>query len=222
MPSASSNSRETWLRRMLRGTKRTAIGALFSLILLIPRIRRLRRRVWAWAAIRILTTLVGCGIAWRSGFVEARAGYLFLAVVLLLFAAFLPAQPQVKTLDEKARELGALVALNGGRLMAADGIASCEEVHLFAGAERLLVVNHCDQILRNIPMSAVRNLAALPAGEPSPTPAEGAPWELVVEWDSEARQCARFHFEGFFAEHLARVAETTIENLRRKELPVLR
>jgi hypothetical protein len=106
--------------------------------------------------------------------------------------------------------------------MAAGGTALCEEVHLFASAERVLVVNHRNQVLYDIPMNAVKALSALPAGRPGSNPAEGAPWELVVEWDSESRQRARFHFEGFFAEHLARVAETTIGNLRRKELPVLR
>ena len=33
---------------------------------------------------------------------------------------------------------------------------------------------------------------------------------------------ARFRYDGFFAEHLARVAETTVRNVLRRELPVLR
>ena len=33
---------------------------------------------------------------------------------------------------------------------------------------------------------------------------------------------AHFRYDGVFAEHLARVAENTVRNLLRKELPILR
>ncbi len=221
MPNEIPNPPGPWLRPVLQAAKRAAIGALFFLILQIPRIRRLRRRVWMWTVVRILAAMAGGWLAWRFGFAELKAGYVLCAVALMLFATFVRARPPVKSLDEKAREVGALVTLNGGKFAPANDMGSPEEVHIFAGAERLLVVNHRDQVLSDIPFSAVKRISALAvdaAGSPTP---EGVPWELTVEWNSGTPQAARFLFEGFFAKHLASVGAATLQSLQRKDLTVL-
>jgi len=221
MPNENPNPPDPWPRRSLQAAKRAAIGALFFLILQIPRIRRLRRRVWVWTVVRILAVMAGGWLTWRFGFTELRAGYVLCAVALILFATFVRARPPVKSLDEKAREFGALVTLNGGKFALANDIGSPEEVHIFAGADRLLVVNHRDLVLNEIPLPAVKRISAqavVRAGSPS---AEGVPWELTVTWDAGTPQVARFRFEGFFAEHLAGVGAATLQGLLRKDLTVL-
>ena len=71
-------------------------------------------------------------------------------------------------------------------------------------------------------MVRVRELAA------RPVPAQGGPedeaqtWDLEITWESKDMRTARFRYDGFFAEHLARVAENTVRNVLRKELPVLK
>jgi len=68
----------------------------------------------------------------------------------------------------------------------------------------------------------VRELAVLSvpvSEEPEP---EAQTWDLAITWESKDMRTARFRYDGFFAEHLARVAETTVRNVLRRELPVLR
>jgi hypothetical protein len=41
-------------------------------------------------------------------------------------------------------------------------------------------------------------------------------------WESGEVRTSTFRYEGFFAEHLARVAETTLRGVWKKGLPVLK
>lgn len=193
---------------------RAAVGVLFYLILLIPRVRRLRRRVQLWTAVRVTAGLAGLVLGWLY-FSGRGGGFLAASALLILFGLFVRATPVVKSLEERAGELGALVVLNGG-----SWVPSAREpaypVNIFAGADRLIVEDGAGQPLVEIPLAKIQHCVAQAL-----EPGEGRPWELEIAWDSSNPQTARFHFEGFFAEHLARVAETTIETLRRKELPVL-
>lgn len=197
-------------RRLLRG----AIGVLFYLILLIPRVRRLRRRVRLWTGIRIAAGLAGIvlGAAFLRG---GSAGFLVGALALVLFALLIRSTPVKKSIEDRARDLGALVVLNGGRWISSTGEPACA-ANIFAGTERLIVEDGAGRALVQIPLARIQRCRAQAL-----EPGEGSPWELEIIWDSPSPQTARFHYTGFFAEHLARVAETTIETLRRKELPVL-
>jgi len=194
--------------------KRAAIGVLFFLILLIPRVRRLRRRVQVWTAVRVMAGLTGLGLVWLY-FSGRSAGFLVCAALLILFALLIRATPVVKSLDERARELGALSILNGGIMIPSPGEPPCK-VNIFASTHRLAVESG-DRILLEIPLAKIQSCAARAV-----EPGEGKPWELEITWNSPNLQTTRFHFSGFFAEHLARVAEATIENLRREELTVLK
>jgi len=171
-------------------------------------------------SIRIIAGLAGLGLGWRvyhggSGWPIAGA------TALVLFALLVRARLVETSLDEKARELGALTVLNGGTFTPPVSEA-CPGVHIFAGIERLVVLDGRERRLCEIPMAKVRRCIAQPVAPFGDAIAEGKPWELVVAWESESPLEARFRFQGFFAEHLARVAEQTIQNLRKKELPVLR
>ena len=192
--------------------KRAALGILFFLILLIPRVRRLRRRVWLWTAIRIGSGLAGLALV--GLFLNGRgAAFIAAGILLILFGLLVRATPVQKSLDDRARELGALAVLNGGIL-----ISSSEpprSANIFASTERLTVENG-GRTLLEIPLGSIQRCAARTL-----EPGEGKPWELEITWGSPDRKTARFRFDGFFAEHLARVAETAIENLRRKDLTVL-
>ena len=46
----------------------------------------------------------------------------------------------------------------------------------------------------------------------------GGGWQLLVEFQEAT---AAFHYDGFFAGHLAQIAETILRNHLRKELPVI-
>jgi hypothetical protein len=216
MPESASNRNELGpeLTSGQRAT-RFAVGVLFYLILLIPRVRRLRRRVKLWTAIRIAAGLAGLSLVWlfRSG---GDWTPLAAAVVLIGFAMVFGATPVKKSLDDRARELGALAVLNGGTMAPSPG-AAAQKVTLFAGPDYLTVANNAGVTLLEIPMAQIRSCRAQPS-----EPGEGKPWELGVLWGEGAPQTTRFQFEGFFAEHLARVAETVIENLRLKDLKILK
>jgi hypothetical protein len=68
----------------------------------------------------------------------------------------------------------------------------------------------------------VRDLAVRPVPVSDEPEDETQTWDLEITWESKEMRTARFRFDGVFAEHLARVAETTIRNLLRRELPVLK
>jgi hypothetical protein len=194
--------------------KRAAIGVLFFLILLIPRVRRLRRRVRLWTVIRISSGLAGLALVWL--FYHGRGtGFIVAGILVILLGLLVRATPVQKSLDDRARELGALAVLNGGTITVSPGEPPCS-VNIFASAERLTVESGA-RTVAEIPLGRVQRCAARAL-----EPGEGKLWELEVAWGSPDPQTAKFRFAGFFAEHLARVAETAIENLRRKELTVLK
>jgi hypothetical protein len=195
--------------------KRAAIGVLFFSILLIPRVRRLRRQVQVWTAVRVMAGLTGLGLVWFY-FSGRGAGFLVCAALLILFALLIRATPVVKSLDDRARELGALSILNGGIMISSPGETPVKAT-IFAGTERLTVEDDRGRLFAEIPLAKIQRCAARAL-----EPGEGKPWEFEIVWSSPNLQTTRFHFSGFFAEHLARVAEATIENLRREELTVLK
>ena len=195
--------------------KRSAIAVLFFLILLIPRVRRLRRRVKLWTGIRVASGLSGAALLWTY-YHGNGTGCLAAGAALMLFALLMRATPVKKSVEDRARELGALVVLNAGKWVPSSG-EPARAVNILAGSERLTVEDGSGLALFEIPLAKI-HLAAARALEPG----EGKPWELELTWSAPAPQSAKFHFHGFFAEHLARVAEATIQNLRKPDLPILR
>jgi hypothetical protein len=208
--------------RLWHRLRKAALSVLFAAILVIPAIRRLRRKIWEWSAIRILVALVGCLLGWRykhanGGIVDLVAG-----VALMAFGLLVRAKPEAKSADAQARELDALVVLNGGAFIPAGSERPSRLVSIFVNPNRLFVVDEQAHRVEEIPMVRVRQLVARPVPTESAAEGEAQAWELAITWESTDMRTARFRYDGFFAEHLARVAETTVRNLLRRELPVLK
>ena len=202
--------------------KGAAIALLFSIILVIPRIRRLRRRVWAWTVVRILIFSAGAWCVWLFARPDAKVKWLVLGIVLLAFGILVRSRPELKSVDAVARELGALVVLNGGTFLAPGGAKPIQNVSIFVNPEHLLVLTGGRQQTADIPVAGLRRVRAhcVPSGAGNKS--ENGGWEIEMTWEAGGLYTAHFRYEGFFAEHLARVAQQTIESVWKKGLPVLK
>ena len=185
--------------------RRAALLVLFSLVLLIPKVLALRRRRRWWNALRLTAAVTGAFLfADKAG----SPGQLLFGLWLLLLALFVRPAKQEKSVDEQARGLGALVALNGGRFARAG--EPPRPVRLFLAPERVHVLDLEHQPLLEIPLGSVSSVRA---------EAVAGGWRLLISCEESP---AEFHYEGFFAEHLARIAETTLRSQLHRELPVVR
>ena len=208
--------------RLWRGLRKAALSVLFAAIMVIPGVRRLRRKIWEWSAVRILVASLGCLLGWRYKHANGGIVDLVVGVALMAFGLLVRAKPEAKSIDAQARELDALVVLNGGAFIPAGNERPSRLVSIFVNPDRLFVVNEQGHTLEEIPLVRVRELAARPFPVSDEPEAEAQTWELVITWESKDMRTARFRYDGFFAEHLARVAETTVRNVLRRELPVLK
>ena len=183
------------------------IGALFAFVLLIPKLLRIRRNAQSWMAFRIFLGFAGAALVvlplslWNSWLAAIAGLAMFLAAILLP-----PAKPYTLP-DEKARELGALVVVNGGKYH--PGNATPAAVQLFVGAEQIWALDPHFQPLLVIPAAEISSVNALLRKDR---------WILQVRWLNNA---AEFSYQGIFAEHLARVAQTTLAGMMHSPLPVL-
>jgi hypothetical protein len=187
--------------------RNVAIGALFAVVLLVPKLLRIRRDERSWTAFRILLGIAGAALvilplAFWNSWLAAIAG-----LVMFLTAALLPPAMPDTQIDEKARELGVLVVVNGGKFQPGTGPAS--PVRLFVGADNIWALN-----------SHLRPLLIIPASEISSVHAEEAAdgWVVRVRW---LDRIGEFVYSGIFAEHLARVAESTLRSVMPSALPIL-
>ena len=189
-----------------------AIAVLFVLTRLVSELAHLRRNPRSWVVFRLALGLLGPALVLLPlGFEYA---WLFsIAGVAMFLAAFLlpPAKPDTR-LKDKARELGALIFVNGGSYKPSHGrpIAA----RLFVGADHIWALDAAFRPMLVIPAVEICSVRALPVENG---------WCLRVEWaDSAPRGAARaakFSYRGFFAEHLARVAESTIKSVLRARRP---
>jgi hypothetical protein len=182
------------------------IGTLFAAALLIPKLLQARRNPRSWMAIRILLALAGAGLVLfplgsNDSFLPAVFGLsLFLAAILLP-----PAQPADKD-RALAQQLGALAVVNGGRFkLGVEGESFSSR--LFVGSEHLSVRD-----------SQLVSRLEIPVAEITAAQAEESHgrWFLRVHWSGKT---AVFSYRGFFAEHLARIAESTIAAVPRPAVP---
>lgn len=181
---------------------------LFATVLLIPKILKLRRYPRKWNALRITGGLLGAAIIVLAHLERARFLLTACGIVLVLFALVIAPERRKLSVNERARELGALIALSGGRCRAADG--SLRKTTLLIGQDRLWALDTADlRTLLEFPLGAVGVLRAEGSGEN---------WRLCV---GEEAKPVEFFYRGPFAEHLARVAESTLRSQLRRELPVL-
>ena len=201
------------------GSKKTALAVLFGIILLIPRLRRLRRRVWAWTVVRILSVLLGGTLLLLFARSAGGMKSLLFGMVLTAFGALVRARPQTKSVDDTTRELDALVALNGGALLGVDGTKPIRNVTIFVHTERLVVLTKARERLVEIPIATLRQVQ-VECGSVGPVDKKQTA-DLEITWGTDAGRSARFRYEGTFSEHLARVAQETIVSVSKKRLPVV-
>ena len=196
----SSENLSTRLRNAL-------VGTAFAFVLVIPRLLHLRRNPRSWAAFRTLLGIAGAALVvlplglWNS--------YLLAVVGLCMFitAILLPPAREDTAVEDKATELGALVVVNGGRYQPGNSVAA--PVRLFVAQEQLWAIDAHLQPLVVIPIAEITSAKAEPtAGQ----------WLLQIRW---ADRNAEFAYRGVFAEHLARVAESTVRGVMRPSLPVI-
>jgi hypothetical protein len=186
-----------------------AIGAMFAAVLLIPKLLHIRRNVQSWMAFRIFLGFAGAALVilplslWNSWLAAIAGLAMFLAAILL------PAAQPHTIPDEKARELGALVIVNGGEYQ--PGNAASTLVQLFVGAERIWALDSQFQPLLVIPTAEIISANAIQGQAKSH-------WILQVRWSDNA---AEFSYQGIFAEHLARVAQSTLGSVMHSPLPIL-
>lgn len=184
-----------------------AIGGTFALVLLVPKLLRLRRNKRSWMAFRILLAAAGAALvilpisflnAWLPGIIGL---IMFLAAVLLP-----PARPYT-SIGDKARELGALVVVNGGELQ--HDSAPPVAVRLFVGVDQIRALDRHFQPVLTIPAAEISSVAV---GRTERR------WILRIGCLDHT---AEFSYQGVFAEHLARAAESALRSVMRSPLPVL-
>jgi hypothetical protein len=185
------------------------IGAMFAAVLVIPKILRIRRNAQSWMAVRIFLGFAGAALVilplslWNSWLAAIAGLAMFLAAILLP-----PAEPRTIP-EEKARELGALVVVNGGEYEPGNGAPAF--VQLFVGAERIWALDSQFQPLLVIPAAEIISANAIQAQAKNH-------WILQVHWSDNA---AEFSYQGIFAEHLARVAASSLGSMVHSPLPIL-
>jgi hypothetical protein len=187
--------------------RNAAVGILFALVLLIPRLLHLRRNPRSWRLFCILLGIAGAALVILPLGLGNNYAYALIGMVMFIAAILLPPAKPVMSADDKARELGALVVVNGGQYRSQNSAA--RSVQLFVGAESISVLDSTFQPLLVIPVAAI----TLARAEKS-----GKYWLVRVVWPDHT---AEFSYSGIFAEHLARVAESTLCSMMRPALPVI-
>jgi hypothetical protein len=187
--------------------RNTAVGILFGLVLLIPRILHLRRNPHSWRLFCILLGFAGAALVILPLGLGNNYYYALVGMVLFIAAILLPPAKPVFSADDKARELGALVVVNGGQFQSRNAVAV--SVQLFVGAESISVLDSHFQSLLVIPVAEIKSARAEESSDQ---------WLVRVVWHDHT---AEFSYNGIFAEHLARVAESTLQSVMRPSLPVI-
>jgi hypothetical protein len=172
------------------------IGALFAGVLLVPKVLNLRRDERSWTAFRVLLGIAGAGfvilpLAFWNSWLAAIAG-----LAMFLTAALLPPAIANVTADDKAREFGALVVVNGGKTRMSNGVAV--PVRLLVGTDNIWALD-----------SHLQTRLIVPVAEVSSVYSEELDNGWVVRLRLPEGVC-EFGYRGIFAEHFAKVTENTI------------
>ena len=186
--------------------RKTAIDAGFAVVLLIPKVLSLRRDERSWVIFRLVLGVFGAAlvvlpIGFFGSYFLALAGLAAFIVAILL-----PPPKATSGVDDKARELGALVVVDGGTFQSG---SFAVPVQLFVGSQNVWALEADFHPLLVIP---VTELISAQAEE-----LDGQ-WMLRLRW---ADRSAIFSYSGLFAENLARTAESTVQSVMHPSVPVL-
>jgi hypothetical protein len=184
-----------------------ATGTLYALWQMLPKLLQLRRNKESLLAFRVALGVSGAALVvlplslWE-GWITAIVGLALFSTAILLP----PARPHT-TSDDKARELGALLVVEGGDYQ--PGNAPARTVRLFIGTRNIWALDKLFQPLLVVPAAEMTSLCV--------EQHDGA-WRMRVGWNEHT---AEFCYHGVFAEHLARLAESAIRGVTHAPLPAL-
>jgi len=133
---------------------------------------------------------------------------IFVGALMLLVGLLLNAERSEISIDARAKELGALITVDGGHYV--DAAGNRHRSKLLVGPDRLWALDSALHVLLEIPLMQVRTLVVEPSG---------TGWSFRVD---DEKTKVEFIYEGSFAQHLADVAEATVRSRLNRELPVLR
>ncbi|HXJ95577.1 MAG TPA: hypothetical protein VMT20_22265 [Terriglobia bacterium] len=178
-----------------------------------------------WTLVRALAFVAAAWLVWR--FVHETTGVpsLLCAIGLALFGLLVKARPERKSIDDVARTLNALVVLNGGSWINERDSKAVPDTSIFVVSDRLVVLTAKFLEIAEIPLAGVRevHIHAVSRSPRTNGHAAAEAWQMEINWASaNGARSAAFRFDGFFAEHLARVAEQTVTSVWKKQLPVLK
>ena len=172
------------------------MNALFALAQLMHNLLHLRRNPRSWLVFRAALGFTGAALVvlplslWNSWIAAIVGLAMFTAAILL------PPAKIGTTADRKARELGALFIVNGGKYQ--PGNAPAAAVQIFVGTENIWALDSRFQPLLVIPTSQISSVRAEESA---------GLWNLQIRWLDHT---AEFSYRGIFAELLARRAETSL------------
>lgn len=192
------------LTRIARG----ALWLLFAVLLLVPKLVALRRRPRAWNVARVIFVAIGVALILADVTVRAGTVYAVLGTALALIGLSVKPVRSRQSLDDRARQLGALVVVNGGTCRPPDGVAF--KAHLCAGADRVWLLDPALAVRAEVPLASLAELRVQGAADE---------WKVLLLGAGTTVELA---YAGSFAEHFARVAESTVRSQLRRDLPVLR
>jgi hypothetical protein len=182
------------------------MNALFALAQLAHNLLHLRRNPRSWVVFRVALGFAGAALVilplslWNS-WTAGIAGLAMFTVAILLP----PAKPGTSA-DRIARDLGALVIVNGGKYQ--PGNAPAAAVQIFVGAENIWALDSRFQPLLVIPTSQISSVRAEESA---------GLWNLQIRWLDNT---AEFSYRGIFAELLARRAESSLRAVMPAALPI--
>jgi hypothetical protein len=182
------------------------MNALFALAQLAHNLLHLRRNPRSWVVFRVALGFAGAALVilplslWNS-WTAGIAGLAMFTVAILLP----PAKPGTSA-DRIARDLGALIIVNGGKYQ--PGNAPAAAVQIFVGAENIWALDSRFQPLLVIPTSQISSVRAEESA---------GLWNLQIRWLDNT---AEFSYRGIFAELLARRAESSLRAVMPAALPI--
>jgi hypothetical protein len=182
------------------------MNALFALAQLAHNLLHLRRNPRSWVVFRVALGFAGAALVilplslWNS-WTAGIAGLAMFTVAILLP----PAKPGTSA-DRIARDLGALIIVNGGKYQPENAPAAA--VQIFVGAENIWALDSRFQPLLVIPTSQIFSVRAEESA---------GLWNLQIRWLDNT---AEFSYRGIFAELLARRAESSLRAVMPAALPI--
>jgi hypothetical protein len=182
------------------------MNALFALAQLAHNLLHLRRNPRSWLVFRVALGFAGAALVilplslWNSWTAGIAGLAMFTAAILLP-----PAKPGTSA-DRKARELGALIVLDGGKYQ--PGNAPAAAVQIFVDAENIWALDSRFQPLLVIPTPQISSVRAEESA---------SCWNLQIRWLDHT---AEFSYRGIFADLLARRAEASLRAVMPAALPL--